>query len=313
MTAGGGEAAKRRKHGAAYYVRHVLAQVWHHPSNRDRRLRAVARACAWQLDKRLRRRPRDLPVFGGLRVRCHPTSTSASNLIYFNAWPDPEEMGFVHAYLRPGDGFIDGGANIGTYTLLAASRVGATGRIDAFEPTASSFARLEENIALNALGQVHLHRAALGEEAGTAQLLTGWDVSNRLFAPGETLRDAVEVPVVTLDGALAEIPYALAKLDLEGAEMFALRGARRRLGRADPPAWLVELGPHLLRRQGSTVAEVESFFQRHGYRFWRFDPTARELFPCRPDRDRTDNALAIHDGALRQVRQRLCQAPPPPR
>ena len=69
------------------------------------------------------------------KIRCYPNSSSASKIIYFSAFPDFYEMGFMKDYLRPGDNFIDGGANIGLYTILAASLVGNNGKVVAFEPS----------------------------------------------------------------------------------------------------------------------------------------------------------------------------------
>ena len=69
-----------------------------------------------------------------MTLRCYPDSPSASAMIYCHDSPDFHEMNFIRRYLRAGDTFLDIGANIGVYSLLAASRVGPSGRVVAFEP-----------------------------------------------------------------------------------------------------------------------------------------------------------------------------------
>ena len=70
--------------------------------------------------------------------------------------------------LGPGDVFIDGGANIGLFTLVAADRVGAQGKVIAFEPGRAVRLRLIENVALNRLIQVEVVPAALSSQPGEA-------------------------------------------------------------------------------------------------------------------------------------------------
>src|SRR6266542_1227032 len=108
----------------------LLRLIWEHPANRNNRIAAVAKAALWQAYKRTIRRPLDLTVYGGLRLRAYPDSHEPGRFIYYGGLPDYEEMTFMCRYLRQGDRFIDGGANVGAYTLLAASLVGPTGSVD---------------------------------------------------------------------------------------------------------------------------------------------------------------------------------------
>jgi FkbM family methyltransferase len=208
----------------------LIRQVWSHPANRHHRGRALARAVGWQLHKRVIRRPREITVYSGMKIRCYPKSNSASNLFYFGQYYEYDEMRLLARYLRPGDGFIDGGANIGTYSLLAAGIVGPGGRIDAFEPDPESARRFRENATLNGLAWVELHEAALTERSGTVSFLTGGDVTNRIRPRSAMETGQIEVTCVSLDMAVPpDARYAMAKLDLEGAEVAALRGAEHHL------------------------------------------------------------------------------------
>jgi FkbM family methyltransferase len=285
----------------------IVRQVWSHPANRHQRGRALARAVGWQLHKRVIRKPREITVFSGMRIRCHPASTSASNLFYFGQYYEYDEMRFLARYLRPGDGFIDGGANIGTYSLLAAGIVGPGGRVDAFEPGAEAAGWFRENLALNGLDWVELHEAALMERAGTAVYLTDWDVSNRILRGKATEANQIEVPCVSLDGTLPPgTQYAMAKLDLEGAEVMALRGAEKHLTDANPPVWQVEVIDHLLHDMGSSQRELFSIFSDHGYDIARYDSDSNSLdFDFGGVTREGENVMAISRSRRNEISGRL--------
>src|SRR6266700_1510309 len=76
---------------------------------------------------------------------------------------EPFETGIMISLLRPGDVFIDIGANIGWYTVMSALTVGRSGHVFAFEPAGDNADLLERNVALNRLDNVKLFRCALAE------------------------------------------------------------------------------------------------------------------------------------------------------
>lgn len=292
-----------------YHVRHVLEQTWHHPSNRGHRTRSVAGALAWQMDKRLRRRPRDVPYFG-MTLRCHPDSQSASNVLYFTERYDPDEMAVAEAYLRPGDWFLDVGANIGTYSLMARSFVGPDGRVDGFEPHPLAARRFAENVELNRLTNLFVHAVAVSEAAGTVEFLDGSDVSNRVATERDGSRRTIQVPTVTLADVLPEGRYAMGKIDVEGHETAAFRGAAERLEQADPPFWQIELLDHQLEKAGSSRSELTSLLDSCGYAFAAVDRSKGDAEGVRLRWvDGTDatgiNLWAVHRAATALVEERL--------
>jgi FkbM family methyltransferase len=174
----------------------------------------------------------------------------------------------MRSLLKPGDVVIDGGANIGIYTILAAAAVGPKGRVIACEPSPGTIAMLRENVRLNDFRWVDVQECALAAEPGRRQFhafTPGSGYSS--FAPADQGSGTqVEVAVTTLDD-LAEpllARIALVKLDTEGAELLALQGARRLLGEARPD-FIVELEPEHLERQGASVEEVQTLFTEAGY------------------------------------------------
>ena len=176
--------------------------------------------------------------------------------------------------LSPGDVFVDGGANVGLFTLAAAAKVGATGKVIAFEPAREVRLQLTRNVALNRLLQVQIVPFALssapGEAAFRAFDLGGAGLNH--LGPSEGEGGTVEsVTLTTLDlavGASDRRRLTLLKLDLEGAEHAALQGATELLREVHPHI-IIEIEDDHLRRMGSSAAETLALLGSHGYRFFQ--------------------------------------------
>ena len=169
-----------------------------------------------------------------------------------------EESRILGRLLRPGDVFVDGGANVGLFSLLAASAVGPGGRVLACEPVPGTMRLLEANAAENDLPALELHEVALSDRPGRERLVVFEDGSGLAsFAPETSGGTPVEVTVTTLDELTSRFGnrVALVKLDIEGAEVKAVRGARDLIARSDP-IFLIEVEPGHLARQGSSVKDL---------------------------------------------------------
>jgi FkbM family methyltransferase len=284
----------------------MTRMIWDHPANRGRRGRALVGMALWQAWKHTVRRPFDLTVYDDMTFRAYSDSSQPGRFIYFGGLPDYEEMTFMRRYLRPGDGFIDGGANEGIFTLLAAKLVGPSGEVRAFEAVPTYVDRLRENVRANGLAWVTVHPNALGAEPGeTPFVLRG--TGSRIqtaddHAPGARI---VEVSVVRLDDVLPDRPWAMGKLDVEGAEHRVLAGAEKLLARAEPAVWMLELVNHYLARFGSSADQVCEWLAGHGYDLARYDPAANRLvrtpgpLPALPD------TLAVSRARWDEVEARL--------
>jgi FkbM family methyltransferase len=227
-----------------------------------------------------------------MRLRVYPDSSSASLVLYCHGLPDYHEMRFMADYLRPGDGFIDVGANIGVYSLFAASLVGRGGRVVAFEPGPRAAARFRENVSVNGLGNIEVREEAVGRAAGSVAFMVDHDTMNRVAAmEGTSARShiaphrgahtgtVVEVPCVRLDEALAGRSFAMGKMDIGGTEPLALCGAERMLTEANPPVWLLEMNG-LLRDFGWTEEGLAAWLAGTGFELAVYDADERRLrFP----------------------------------
>ena len=287
----------------------VIKFVWNHPANRRRRVRSVIRAVRWQISKRTSSRAWTIKVYNGLKMKCYPDSRGASFLVYTSGRQDPDDFSFIEAYLRPGDRFLDVGANIGIYTLLAAGLVGKTGRVDALEPGLKAYKRLEENIALNQLSQVHARHAAANDSVEPIPFLQGQDLTNRIATgEGEADGEVAVVPSVLLDDILGQGPYAMAKIDVEGAEPICFRGAVKSLAAGNPPVWFIELKDRLLRQYGFDVKSFVAFLQDSGYDIGLYEHQGRGLYFPEVWQGEAENAIAVHRDAREHVLARLSGA-----
>ena len=285
-------------------VASVLAYVWHHPANAQNRLKAVARAGAWQTYKRLTGRSIDVSVYGGYRLRCYPDSTSASAALYTGGYPDWKEMLFVKHYLRPGDGFVDVGANVGVYTLLAASIVGPSGQVASFEPGGEALRRLKENVSLNRLSNVDVHPSAVSDRAGPVGFSSSGGTTGHLVTEEGADASVTGALSVRLDDVLTGGGWSLGKMDIEGAEPLALRGAERLLSERTPPVWLLEVNG-CLRRYGVTEAELWDWLDQRGWDVCLYDPDRRILTGCGRPSSEYLNVIAVARAARAEVKARL--------
>ena len=195
------------------------------------------------------------------------------------------EVSWIYPYLlRTGDAFVDGGAHIGYLTLLGASCVGPSGSVHAFEPVSLTHDALARNVARNRAANVRLNKMALGPRAGTLELELPIDPEGEgILAWGATSiavgRGAVErVPMTTLDAYAAHArlrSIRLLKLDLEGAELGALEGARGLLRGRRVEHLVVELNTYLLDLAGERYDERRALLASYGYRCYQLTKSGR--------------------------------------
>jgi FkbM family methyltransferase len=254
----------------------------------------LARLWAWQLWRRTARRPGLIRLVEGTLLVAEPWSRMTAGLAGAGLTERNDSL-FVLDVLSPGDLFVDVGANIGFYTLIAARR-GA--HVEAFEPTAAAADCCERSLALNNL-RATVHRAACGAEPGTVTFTTGLDIGNHITdGPG------VEVPIVTLDEQLDDCQAvgAVFKIDAEGHDLDVLRGALAVIDRLRPvilvEIWTGGSGPLAL-------------LAASGYRPYVYDPESRSLREMAEGPVRARNMLLISDSRLEAVRGRVRDAERP--
>lgn len=196
-----------------------------HPLTRDRQLAAWARFAKWQIDSRLSE-SLEVPWFEGQKLVMRRGMTAASGNVYLGLLEFMSMMLTVHL-LREGDLFLDVGANIGSYTVLASGVAGA--RTWAFEPDPETCRDFARNVAVNRLdAKVVLHQVALGSEDGEILFTSGDGAMNKVASDGD--RHVQRVPQRRLDSLIGDESPIFIKLDVEGYEEQVLRGAANTLG-----------------------------------------------------------------------------------
>jgi FkbM family methyltransferase len=206
-------------------VRNLAHLFATHPLTRREPLRAWARFVSWQLKSRIRG---DLlfPWIRGQRLVIQNGMTGATGNVYVGLHEFVDMMLLLH-FLREGDLFLDIGANVGSYTVLASGVCRA--KTWAFEPDPTTLRHLRRNIAVNALeGLVVAFECALGAETNEVPFTVGLDTQNRIANPEDkNVRIVRQEPVDALIGNSRPI---MIKLDVEGAEGNILQGAAGLLG-----------------------------------------------------------------------------------
>lgn len=168
--------------------------------------------------------------------------------------------------VRAGMTVVDGGAHIGSYTVLASRLVGPSGRVLAFEPDPYNFAALTYNVERFAEDNVSLQERVLGEGRRQATFhLSGGTIGSSLRPRQDTIAVRA-VDVTSVDAELGEAPEALVvKLNVEGAEALALDGMRETLARTEDVAMFVEVDPEGLAQVGMHPAELVERIEGHGF------------------------------------------------
>jgi FkbM family methyltransferase len=222
--------------------------------------------------------------------------------IFFRGSYSGDQLQLLEALLGDDGVFIDVGANQGEFTIAAAN-VARRGAVIALEPVAEYRQRLVENIQLNDFRNVVVIPAALGESEGSLPIYvphsayadgTRNDGLATLFASQDRsdLREVVDVR--TLDKVLAELSVNrvdLIKLDIEGAEWAALRGAAETLDRFRP-LLMLEIGRQTCRAAGYEPEGFVEWLASRGYRLERIVNGGRTRPLSRGALDEYQNVLA---------------------
>ncbi len=278
---------------------YLLSYVWNHPLNAGGKFAALWRVIRWQLASRLLAGLIAFPFVGQTQLFATRGMTGATGNWYCGLH-EVREMAFVLHVLRESDHFLDVGANIGSYTVLAGGGVGA--RVTAVEPIPETFAHLERNVALNGLAtRVRTCRMGLSDQTSALRFTSGLDCVNHVLAEGEDAL-GIDVPVTRLDELVGQDVPLLIKIDVEGHERAVLLGGERTLSDHRLLAVIMETNGSGVR-YGVNDEELIEIMRGHGFAPFGYDPFARRLTDVRP----TDgNTIFVRDRVA--IEDRLAHA-----
>lgn len=276
-----------------------------HPLTSHRRVEALSRWIRWQVGTRILGLPVVVSFVNGTRLLVRTGMTGATGCVYCGLH-EFEEMSFFLHLLRPGDLFVDVGANIGSYSILAAA-VGA--EVLSFEPLPQTFAALVDNVRLNQLERlVDARNEGLGSSAGVLTFTADLDTANHVVPehavyPGVTRR----VSVSALDTALGGRAPVAIKFDVEGYEAEVLRGASSALANPSLSALVIELNG-CGRQFGSSDEDVHRHLLDLRFRPCIYDPFKRQVTEApHLRRTRANNVVYVRD--IARVQSRVERAP----
>jgi FkbM family methyltransferase len=261
-------------------------------------LRAYVRRAPWRLGKRalwegvaapLARRPRRFVAQTAYGFRCAGDQRLIMPrcIYWFGTW-EPVLSAWIWRTLRPGDVFVDVGANFGYFSLLAARAVGPGGSVVAVEASDATARRLEESLRLNRATNVRIVKAAATALEGSIPFYRApWNDAESTTVPTEGHELEAEVRAAPLPRLLGGEELARAriiKIDVEGGELGVLAGLAPAAGRLRPDAEIVvEAHADQLAAQGSSAGDLIELLRPAGFRAFELPLDISELAHLAPE------------------------------
>lgn len=229
------------------------------------------------------------------------------------------ELDLVESLVRPNENAVDVGANHGMWTLALSRSAGAGGHVYSFEPVPFTFGTLSGVVRRNRLANVTLVNKGCSDRAGTVDVTVPMQRSGssddlqahlairRPVASAESGPSVqISCEMTTLDLALEGVEgISLLKLDIEGAELLALRGAAKLLAR-DRPAIVCEVDAGFLKGFEQEPGDVVEFLARWDYEPHRYDDRRRRLLPLSDPAQIAHTNVVFLTEAHRDRLQHLC-------
>lgn len=240
----------------------------------------------------------------GTMLLVEPGMTGATGNIYAGLH-EFNDMAFALHLLRTDDLFVDVGANVGSYTVLAAS-VGA--KCISIEPIAATFNHLVRNVHLNNMcDRVDVRNIGVGSAKGTLRFTSNLDTVNHVIDNHEQSDTTIcEVAVDTVDSVVADAQPVLVKIDVEGFETEVIAGAEKVLSRETLLAVIMELNGSG-QRYNYDEGELYNRMINFGFNAYSYSPFERSLKAFEAGRGQSGNTIFVKD--VDAVRERLHKAP----
>lgn len=220
-------------------------------------------------------KPVQVKLSTGINMELDGRDLVTQTILMTGMW-EAQESAFLDNNLKPGDVFVDVGAHVGYYTLLAAKLVGESGKVIAVEPNPPTIVRLEKDIALNPFKNIIVQKVACTDKETTLKFFqaTLENTGNSSMNQGNA-KDSTEISVrgVPLDKIVQDLGIKrvdLVKIDVEGGEMSVLGGMTNIIATYHPK-FAIELKDDLLKNMGSSLAAAKALFIGNGYTLQAFD------------------------------------------
>lgn len=210
---------------------------------------------------------------GGYRHVCVP-GISDSEEMFLTGKGDSLEISILKRWLERGDGFVDIGANLGLYSFCVHQQLGGEGDVVAIEASPHLIERLRESARMLGLDNIRFENLAVGDEEKEVvfyEAAPGQATGVQSIKPDPNRAAswiAQSVRMTTLARLLPGPAPAAVKMDIEGAEVMALKGVPPAWLGADGPLWIVEVNPPVLARFGVTGRDLVAHFSSEAFELW---------------------------------------------
>ena len=275
-----------------------------HPLTSTARAAAWVRYCRWQAVSRFAPGPIAIPFVNDAVLLGHPGAHAANGNHYFGIY-EFEEMALVGHALRPADLFLDVGANIGSYSMLAIAAAGASAL--ALEPVPQTFQDLQRNARINDFGdRISCLRAAATADGRGVVMTADRGAMNRVVSEPSQQGDQTEtVPGTTLDSVTAERCPAVMKIDVEGFEREVLAGAKSLL--ASPGLHTIVLETDEDPNGACSAGSAIGMLRAAGLSPIRYDPISRSV---RSEATPTRHGNVLFTRDMARLQSLVHEAPP---
>lgn len=233
--------------------------------------------------------------------------------IFWMGYYNEEIANVLSQYLTLNMVVLDIGANIGEITLLAAKRVGKHGRVYAFEPMDNIANKLTQHIELNHFTQVEVYRCALGNKPNSQIAIyssCGQQSNDKneglgsLYSKNNQEKPIQYVELTTMDIWVSQQPNIhkidLIKIDIEGAELACLQGAKQTLKKFKPKI-IIEIQDFSAERAGYKAIDIIDLLSDLSYEFFRIEKAGKLIPITRADLLDFQNVLCIHHEDPNQI------------
>lgn len=278
-------------------------KILNHPENQGRPLRTMGRVGWWKLNQLFFHLPAIVTLVDDTQIICEPASSYGSYVVYAR-YPEPLEMSFFEHYLRATDVVVDVGANIGAWSLIAATK-SPQGTIIAFEPTPVAN-KLRANLRLNNFTNVEVRSEVVSNKDGFEQFSIPKE--SEISHITTSKKGSRKLKAMTLDTLIAQHHQIkkidFLKIDVEGAEMKVLQGARKLFAKQKIELVLFEFGKKAANF-GYTFADMYTFFDSQKFDLYEFVGNSLQPITSQFASTTTENIVAVlrHSTASKRLKK----------
>ncbi|MPR35576.1 FkbM family methyltransferase [Salmonirosea aquatica] len=268
----------------------TIQTILKHPLNINNKLSALTTFFRRGIATRIHSYPMVYPFIENTFLVIEKGMSSAELQVYTGLY-DTNEMLFIMHFLRQEDMFVDVGANIGAYTVLASGVAGS--KSIAFEPIPSTFANLARNTNYNNLQEkTRLINCGVGDKEGNITFTNSLDAINHVIQEENYTGSTISVPVDSLDNMLSGIPVQVIKIDVEGYEANVINGATRLLKNPELKVIIMETNG-LTNQYEFGQNYLHDKILKLGFTPYAYDPYQRKL--TRITNTNPENTIYIRD------------------